>query len=227
MDGIKIIDYLAVGLAVIFVMSMHEFAHAFTAVKFGDETPRVNGRLTLNPLAHIDPIGFIMLIFCGFGWAKPVPVNPYNFKKLRSGYFWTSFAGILTNYILAFLFYPLMILSIRFNFDYMFFDELLIFFLTYVVELNLCFFVFNLLPVYPLDGFRIMEVFLKPTNKICKFLHDFGRYILLSLLILSFIAERVPSLYYLDILGYFLNFAKNVIGYPIMKFWFWIFSFGG
>ena len=94
-------------IAVLFVFVPHEFAHAFIAYKNGDPTAKMNGRLTLNPIKHLDPIGCILCIFTGFGWAKPVPIYPYNFKNYRRGLFTTAIAGVVINYIIAFLAYPL------------------------------------------------------------------------------------------------------------------------
>ena len=87
--------------AVIIAFSLHEFAHASVAFKLGDPTPKALGRLTLNPIKHLDPFGFIGLIFFGFGWAKPVAVNPLNFKHYRRDMFLVSVSGVITNVILA------------------------------------------------------------------------------------------------------------------------------
>ncbi|MBP5466379.1 MAG: site-2 protease family protein, partial [Clostridia bacterium] len=147
-----IIEYLALFLALMLVMPLHEFAHAFAAVKSGDDTPRLAGRYTLNPFAHFDLIGLLMLLVARFGWAKPVPINPYNFRNLKWGYFWTSIAGVLTNLITAFLIYPVYVLFTRYIvFDFLLFDELFIIFLWFVYAISLNLVVFNLIPVYPLD----------------------------------------------------------------------------
>ena len=103
---------LASFLVVVVVLSLHEFAHAFVAYKCGDPTAKFSGRMTLNPLRHFDPIGMLMFAVVGFGWAKPVPINPNNFKNYRSGTFWTSAAGIIMNYCMAALFYPLYLVVI-------------------------------------------------------------------------------------------------------------------
>ena len=101
----RILNYLSIFLALIVVLPVHEFAHAFVAVKCGDYTPKSYKRLTLNPLAHFDPVGLACFVFAGFGWAKPVPVNPYNFKNYKWGSFFVAIAGVVANYILAFLIY--------------------------------------------------------------------------------------------------------------------------
>ncbi len=102
-----IISYVAIFLAILIVMPAHEFAHAFVAYKCGDYTPKARGRLTLNPFAHFDVLGLIMLMVARFGWAKPVPINPYNFKHYKRDYFLVSIAGVTMNLILAFFFYPI------------------------------------------------------------------------------------------------------------------------
>ena len=148
--GYKIIEYMALFLAVLIVLPIHEFAHAYAAVKCGDNTPKFSGRLTLNPLAHFDVLGLLMIIFVRFGWAKPVPINPYNFRNRRRGYFWTSIAGVLSNYLTAILIYPVLVLFNKYLvFDFLLFDELLLYFLyfVFIIIINdmLSFFVHNYL----------------------------------------------------------------------------------
>ena len=103
-------ELLASFLAVIAVISLHEFAHAFVAYKCGDPTAKFSGRMTLNPVKHFDLWGMLCFAVAGFGWAKPVPINPYNFRNYKRGSFLTSIAGIAINYLSAFLFYPMLIL---------------------------------------------------------------------------------------------------------------------
>ena len=102
--------YLGGIIAVLFVFVPHEFAHAFVAYKCGDPTAKMQGRLTLNPVKHVDPAGFVLCILTGFGWAKPVPIYPYNFRHYRKGLFLTAIAGVVTNYIIAFIAYPIFLL---------------------------------------------------------------------------------------------------------------------
>lgn len=216
-----IIEYLALFLALMLVMPLHEFAHAFAAVKSGDETPRLSGRYTLNPFAHFDLIGLLMLMLAHFGWAKPVPINPYNFRNIKWGYFWTSIAGVLTNLITAFLIYPVLVLFTEYIvFDFLLFDELLIIFLWFVYSISLNLFAFNLIPVYPLDGYRVLEVFTNGRGKVMDFLRKYGYYVLLGLLLLHFVVNRFPQIpEYVDIFGMFMNLVTGWLGYPITAFW--------
>ena len=109
-----VITLFAQFLAVMLVISFHEFAHAYAAFKCGDPTAKFAGRMTLNPAKHFDMLGIVMFAVAGFGWAKPVPFNPYNFKNYKRGSFITSIAGVLINYAMAFVFYPILILVINY-----------------------------------------------------------------------------------------------------------------
>jgi len=175
--------------------SFHEFAHAWTADYFGDDTPRYNGRLTLNPLAHLDPMGSLLLVVAGFGWAKPVPVNPYVLKQRSpSALMWVSLAGPGSNLLLAIL----ASLFFRFNFislEQAFHDSyasgshliptLPQIFLEFII-INLVLMLFNLIPLSPLDGEKIADYFLPPTwsNKLAQ-IRPYGPMILMMLFILG------------------------------------------
>ena len=218
-----LIHYLASAFAILFVLVPHEFAHAAVAYANGDPTPKLNGRLTLNPFKHLDPIGFVMCALVGFGWAKPVPINSANFKHYKTGLFTTAIAGVVANLVLAFLVYPLFILSLRLPYHTNPGAMLLNEFLNCIVVYNLCIAVFNLLPLFPLDGFRILESLTKPWNKVRQFLGRYGQMILLILVAESFIcrvaATMLPVFEMFDVLGYIMDFATGIIGWPIEKFW--------
>ncbi len=214
----KVVSYICVFLAVMIVLPFHEFAHAFAAVKCGDDTPRVNGRYSLNPFAHFDVVGLVCFVLVGFGWAKPVPINPYNFRNYKRGLVWVSVAGVLTNLILAFIVYPMYRLSM-FLPDLALFDDVLQNTLRLVFQLNLTFCVFNLLPFYPLDGFRIIDATVNHSNPVYRFLRNYGQYVLLALIVLSFIASWIPQLAFLDVLGLVIGKGAYYLGLPIELLW--------
>ncbi|WP_080849075.1 site-2 protease family protein [Cytobacillus gottheilii] len=149
-------------ITLIIAFTVHEFAHAYTAYKFGDPTAKNQGRVTLNPIQHLDPIGTILILIAGFGWARPVPVNRYHFKNPKLAGITVSIAGPLSNLLMAILafiiWYGLGGLGLLASTP-MFVNE----FLNTFINLNLVLFVFNLLPLPPLDGYRIIED-LAPAN---------------------------------------------------------------
>ena len=219
------IVYIARFIVLLFILPAHEFAHALAAYKNGDYTAKFSGRYTLNPLKHFDPIGLVCFLIAGFGWAKPVPVNPYNFKDYKKGSFWVSVAGVVANYFLAFIFYPLFILCSYFLGRYNnFFSQLIIMIMYcgFVLDLNFC--VFNLIPVFPLDGFRLIDTFVKKRGKVYAFLRQYGYYALLGLVLLSSLSRTNSSLSFLNVFGYCMNFATDFFGYPITAFWNFIFT---
>lgn len=222
-----ILEILAGLIAAVVVITFHEFAHAFVAYKCGDPTAKFSGRMTLNPIKHFDPLGMLMFALVGFGWAKPVPVNPYNFRNYKVGSFWTSAAGILMNYAMAFVLYPVFVLVVTylcpvFEGRYAELFIYYVFYMLFAYSLNFC--VFNLLPFYPLDGFRIYDALTTKRGKFYWFLRQYGYYIFLGLMLVSILARRVPFLGYIDILGYVMDFALNILGKPITLFWDLIFK---
>ncbi|QPC48455.1 site-2 protease family protein [Mangrovibacillus cuniculi] len=147
------LPFIVVSLVIAF--TVHEFAHAYVAYKFGDDTAAKQGRLTLNPVQHLDPLGTLLILLFGFGWARPVPVNRFKFSKPRLAGVMVSVAGPLSNFLLAFIGFVLLFLMFQVNTSGSM--QFLIDFLDRFVFINLLLFVFNLLPFPPLDGFRIIQ----------------------------------------------------------------------
>jgi Zn-dependent protease len=218
----SLVSYIARLCALVPVLVLHEFAHAYVAHLCGDNTAKWSGRLTLNPLKHFDVAGLLLFLVVGFGWANPVPINPNNFKNYKRDLFFTSSAGIFTNLVLAFLICPLMLLtySVRAE-NYLFY--FLYAFLFYFFWFNLNFFVFNLIPLFPLDGFRMWDALDKRRGKVFQFVRRYGYQILLGLIIESFLCNWLSSINsvfnYLNILGYYLSFVINLLATPIQAFW--------
>ena len=214
-------------IAAAVVLSFHEFAHAYAAYKCGDPTAKLCGRMTLNPLKHFDGLGIVAFAVAGFGWAKPVPINPYNFDDYKKGCVWTSIAGVLMNYCMAFVAYPIFLL-VMMNLVPLVSGTYMELFLEYLFRglfySSLSFCVFNLLPFYPLDGFRVVDALNTTRGKVYQFLRQYGYYVLLGLIFIHAFSTRLPLLAAFDILGYALTFAVNIFGAPIQLLWNWIFS---
>lgn len=193
------LEIIAYALTAMVAIVMHELSHGYIAYRQGDDTARLSGRLTLNPLKHLDLMGTLMLLFVGFGWAKPVPVNPLNFKEYRKGMRKVSLAGVTMNFILGVLgiaFFAIYVASTKnvlvelYSAKYyiiMFVQYLLI----YSMSINFILMVFNLIPLYPLDGFRLLETFTKPNNKYIEFNYRYGNYTLLGFLLVNFLCSTL------------------------------------
>jgi Zn-dependent protease len=170
--------------AILIGISIHEYGHALAAVKMGDDTPKFQGRLTLNPLKHLDPFGFLCLLLIGFGWAKPVMINPRNFRNPKRDDIIVSLAGVVMNLITAIFFVSI----IKFytqnfaEFRYSEMGQILYIMLYYVVRINIVLMVFNLIPLPPLDGHHILQDL--GGRRVYNFYHQYSQYIRLALILL-------------------------------------------
>ncbi len=166
-DPSKLVNLLLTIPGVLVAITFHEFAHAFAADKLGDDTPRLQGRLNLNPLSHLDPIGSIMLLFAGFGWGKPVQVNPRNYDRRMSmdkADAIVSIAGPTMNFILAIVFTIIFCALYRFLGSYTVMQStiwsIVMRMINYTIAINVGLGVFNLIPLPPLDGSKVIKPFL-------------------------------------------------------------------
>ena len=188
-DKTQVVIQLAVKVFVLLcLLPVHEYAHAFIATKLGDKTAKLSGRLTLSPFAHLDVFGSIMIILFGIGYAKPVPVNPNNFKNPKKGMALTALAGPVSNLIMAFIFL-LLFNAFETFFAFLNVQNQLLFsiirvFLYYAATINVTLAVFNFLPVPPLDGSRIFWAVL-PDKYYFKVM-QYERYIMIGMFILLF-----------------------------------------
>lgn len=206
-----ILKYGANIIVLFFCIPIHEYAHAWAATKLGDETPRYQGRLTINPLAHLDILGSIMIVLVGFGWGKPVNVNPNNFRQYRKGMALTAAAGPISNIIMAF------ICTIIYKVFWGIYAAKLIvalywlsFIFQYMAIINLGLAVFNLIPIAPLDGQKIVAYF--APNKFNRFMEQYEMYIYIGLIILIFTGVLDKPL------GFLNSFAFNILD----KLTFWV-----
>ena len=184
-----VLDKVLIIPGVIIGLTFHEFAHAWVAYKLGDQTPLQQGRVTLNPMAHIDWIGLAALFFVGFGWGQPVQIDPYQFKHRRRDEFLVSIAGVTMNLLLAVVFaiiakIVLMVIgwdSLSTGFGY---DMWLM--ILYIIQINLVLMIFNLIPCPPLDGFNILaQIFNFGDKEIYWQIYRYGNWILVALIVFN------------------------------------------
>ena len=184
--------------AVLIAITFHEYAHAWAADKLGDDTPRRQGRLSLNPLAHLDPIGCVLLVFAGFGWGKPVEVNPRNYNRdisMTKADALVSFAGPAMNFILAFIFTILYYAIATFApvFCMQTIGQVILTLITIIISINIGLGVFNLIPLPPLDGSKILNHFLSFQARNWMAQHEFYFYIGFLLLWVTNLASYIVT----------------------------------
>ncbi len=166
----------------ILALSLHEFAHGYAAYLMGDNTAKYSGRLSLNPLDHLDPMGTLCLFLFKFGWAKPVPINPYNFRNRRAGIVIVSLAGPFMNFLTALVLSVILSVFVRYA-PYSNVNEFIYLVLLYAIQLNVGLMCFNLIPIPPLDGSKVLLEFLP-----CRYretfyrLEQYSSFILMALL---------------------------------------------
>lgn len=175
---LNIISFAILAVSLVLAVTIHEFAHALAADKLGDSTPRLFGRMTLNPLAHLDPLGTLLILISGFGWGKPTPVNPLNMEDPHRDTAIVSLAGPASNILMAILLVLPIRLGLPWNTDIL--HALLL-----ATVLNVRLAIFNLIPVYPLDGFKIVSGVL--TSELSILWEQTAKYGYLLLLILVFL----------------------------------------
>jgi Zn-dependent protease len=200
MLGLSLSSLLARLVTLVVALTTHEFAHAWSAAKLGDDTPRLQGRLTLNPLAHLDPLGSLMLLVAGFGWARPVPVNPYAVtRRTPAGMMLVSAAGPFANLLLA------LAAAVPFRLG-MLTGWLPAWFGAFLLEfmfINLVLLFFNLIPLFPLDGEKVASYLLPASGRdILARLRPYGPMILLGLIVLGQVAR-------INILGLLVGTPAN------------------
>jgi len=217
----QVLIFLAVfALAVVIAISFHECAHAFAALKSGDPSAKLAGRLTLNPVKHFEPVGLLCFVFAGIGWAKPVPVNPFNYRNFKRGNFWVSISGVLTNIVLAFAFSIGLYLVAKgtgtldiikagkiptpINFDRLWMFGLFWLFF-WVVVINISLAIFNLLPIPPLDGYNMLVSFTKPHNRFMRFMRE-NAMIMLMVVVFTLLITGVLGIFRTALANLFLAF---------------------
>lgn len=216
-DPQQLIILIGIRLLIIFtILPVHEYAHAYAAHKMGDETAYMNGRMTLNPLSHLDIFGAIFLLLFGFGWAKPVPINPRNFRDYKKGTAITAAAGPISNLLCAAIgmfflriinYIPVCIAITETTYNILYYVFLAVY---YFVTVNLSLAIFNFIPIPPLDGSRILSVF--APYKVNAWLARYQRYIYIGFLLLLFTGILTGP----------LNWLINIFYKGLYYLFFWV-----
>ena len=209
-----LIEIFARVLMILLILPLHELAHGFIAHKMGDDTAELSGRITLNPLAHVDLVGSLLLVLTGFGWAKPVPVNPHRMKSPRKGMALTALAGPVSNLLAALLIR--IICEVAFCFKGVYYSDnmtvsTVLMLLVFMYQINIHLAVFNLIPVPPLDGYNIISYF--TSYKVDKWFRENGHIISTVFFIFIIFMNRIPSAF--NPILIVSNLISNVIGFVV------------
>lgn len=201
--------------AILIGFTFHEYAHAKVADKLGDKTPRFQGRLNLNPINHLDPLGTLLILFCGIGWAKPVQVNPSAFKNYYKDDLKVSIAGPIANLIVAFI-GTILYFALRIIAGYGFLGgallPVLIIITRYIITLNVTLFVFNILPLPGLDGFNILrDLSPKHFYKVSESIYKYQLLIFIAIILIGGPIIRIPSQLILNLLSKIVAMIFGVI----------------
>ena len=226
-----LLNVLAFVVALFVALILHEIAHGLVALWNGDNTAKAYGRLTLNPIKHFDLFGLLLMLLVGFGWAKPVPVNPNNFRNRKVGAITVSIAGVLTNIIIAFfatmgsvLFYRMLMTDKLANESMYYFVYFCYALMSMLVGLNISFALFNILPLYPLDGYRLLSCFVSQENGFMRFLRRYSFYIILGLVAIDYAFDYLPVVAGYSPLNLYIGKFGGLIRLGFESFWRLIFN---
>lgn len=213
----NLINYLYIIPCACIAITLHEFAHGLISYLLGDETPKLDGRLTLNPVKHFDLVGLFALIFVGFGWAKPVRINPNYYKNKKWGITIVGLAGPLTNILIALFSFIMIAFILLLNLDNNIFIEIIINFFNYLAIINLSLGIFNLIPIPPLDGSKIIGCIL-PKKAYDEYMsyQKYGMFFMLGIILFFSVLEMLGftsplSLLIEKIYTYFINLILKII----------------
>ena len=218
-----LLSVIAFVVALLSALVLHEIAHGLVALWNGDPTAKLYKRLSLNPVRHFDWVGLALMFLVGFGWAKPVPVNPNNFKNRKVGAITVSIAGVLTNILLAFFAAMGLVLFEKLTPQtesaayFVYFLQALA---NLMLQLNVAFALFNLLPLFPLDGYRLLSCFVNENNRAMVFLRRYSLYVMLGFILLNYI----PIISFVSPLHWYLRIFGGLIQNGFENFWRLIFN---
>ena len=207
------VDMILLAPPILVALTFHEYAHGYVALRFGDPTAKMAGRLTLNPLSHLDPIGTIMLFVVHFGWAKPVPVDPRYFRNPKQDMLWVALAGPGANMVLALI--SGILLSILGRGSLFGSHNMLLIMLQYSLFINLALAVFNMLPIPPLDGSKVLRGLLPyKYQHIADQMEMYGPWALMGLIMMGMMTGR--SIFW-SFIGPFVKFFSELFTFGLMS----------